>query len=274
MARASLRGEPAKDPSAPIHDGLETILLTEYFEELKNLKGKEAPVKAILGGRTPEQAAAELVKSTKLKNRAEMSQDDPMIQLARLLEEPGRRLRKKREDLIGSLETSAAEKIAQYRYVLFGDADYPDATSTPRVEFGTVKGYTDRAGTPQPYAATLGGLFYRRSNEGPYQAPPRWVESQPALNLVTPLDFVSTCDIGGGDAGSPTVNRAAELVGVTFDGNLESLPNTYLYVEEQARAVHVAVQGIAEALEKVYHASPLLRELGVSRHTAGAESGL
>jgi hypothetical protein len=274
MARASLRGEPAKDPSAPIHDGLETILLTEYFEELKNLKGKEAPVKAILGGRTPEQAAAELVKSTKLKNRAEMSQDDPMIQLARLLEEPGRRLRKKREDLIGSLETSAAEKIAQYRYVLFGDADYPDATSTPRVEFGTVKGYTDRAGTPQPYAATLGGLFYRRSNEGPYQAPPRWVESQSALNLVTPLDFVSTCDIGGGDAGSPTVNRAAELVGVTFDGNLESLPNTYLYVEEQARAVHVAVQGIAEALEKVYHASPLLRELGVSRHTAGAESGL
>jgi Peptidase S46 len=89
------------------------------------------------------------------------------------------------------------------------------------------------------------------------------VESQAALHLVTPLDFVSTCDIGGGDAGSPTVNRAGELVGVIFDGNLESLPNTYLYVEEQARAVHVAVQGIAEALEKVYHAGPLLGELGV-----------
>ena len=139
-------------------------------------------------------------------------------------------------------------KIAQYRYILFGDADYPDATSTPRVEFGTVKGYTDRAGTPQPFAATLGGLFFRRANEGPYQAPPRWVQSQTALDLVTPLDFVSTCDIGGGDSGSPTVNRTGELVGVIFDGNLESLPNTYLYVEEQARAVHVAVQGIAEAV--------------------------
>jgi hypothetical protein len=262
IARELVRGEPVKDPIGSIHNGLETILLTQYLEELKSLKGKEAPVKAILGGRTPEQAAEELVKSTKLKNGAEMSQDDPMIQLARLLDEPGRRLRKKREDLIGSLETSAAEKIAQYRYELFGDAEYPDATSTPRVEFGTVKGYTDRAGTPQPYAATLGGLFYRRSNEGPYQAPARWLESQPTLNLVTPLDFVSTCDIGGGDYGSPTVNRAGELVGVAFDGNLESLPNTYLYVEEQARAVHVAVQGIAEALDKVYHATPLLRELG------------
>ena len=273
IARQLVRGEPAKDPTGSIHDGLETILLTQYFEELKSLKGKEAPAKAILGGQTPAQAAEELVKSTKLKNGADRRQlansDDAMIHLARLLDEPGKRLRKKRDDLIGSLETSAAEKIAQYRYLLFGDADYPDATSTPRVEFGTVKGYTDRAGTPQPYAATLGGLFYRRANEGPYQAPPRWLESQVALNLVTPLDFVSTCDIGGGDYGSPTVNRAGELVGVIFDGNLESLPNTYLYVEEQARAVHVAVQGIAEALEKVYHTTPLLRELGV-----GAGGGL
>jgi hypothetical protein len=262
MARELVRGEPVKEPGLRMHDGLETILLTQYFEELKNLKGKDAPVKAILGGQTPEQAAEELVKSTKLKNSAVMTPDDPMIRLAQFLEEPGKGLRKKREDLIGSLETSAAERIAQYRYVLFGDADYPDATSTPRLEFGTVKGYTDRAGTPQPYAATLGGLFYRRANEGPYQAPSRWLDSQATLNLITPLDFVSTCDIGGGDYGSPTVNRAGELVGVVFDGNLESLPNTYLYVEEQARAVHVAVQGIAEALDKVYRATPLLRELG------------
>ena len=280
IARELVRGQPAKDSSGPIHEGLETILLTGYLEELKNLKGKEAPVKAILGGQTPQQAAEELVKSTILKHATErrklaashadvMSSDDGMIRLALLLDEPGRRLRKKRQDLIGSLETSAAEKIAQYRYVLFGDAEYPDATSTPRVEFGTVKGYTDRAGTPQPYAATLGGMFYRRTNEGPYQAPSHWLESEPMLNLVTPLDFVSTCDIGGGDYGSPTVNRAGELVGVIFDGNLESLPNTYLYVEEQARAVHVAVQGIVEALDKVYHATPLLRELGVETERRG-----
>jgi hypothetical protein len=275
MARELVREEPLTDPGGSIREGLETILLAQYLEELKNLKGKEAPVKAILGGRTPEQAAEELVKSTTLKNAAERRQlaanradvtnsEDRMIRLALLLDEPGRRLRKRREDLIGSLETSAAEKIAQYRYALFGDAEYPDATSSPRVEFGTVKGYTDRAGTPQPYAATLGGLFYRRSGEGPYQAPSRWVESERMLNLITPLDFVSTCDIGGGDYGSPTVNRAGELVGVIFDGNLESLPNTYLYVEEQARAVHVAVEGIAEALEKVYRTTPLLHELGVS----------
>jgi hypothetical protein len=84
-----------------------------------------------------------------------------------------------------------------------------------------------------------------------------------SLDEVTALDFVSTCDIGGGEAGSPTVNTKGELVGIVFDGNLESLPSTYLYTEEQARAVHVAAQGIVEALTKVYQATDLLKELGI-----------
>jgi hypothetical protein len=166
--------------------------------------------------------------------------------------------------VIQSLETTAAEKIAQYRFKLFGAAEYPDATSTPRVEFGTVKGYVDRAGVPAPYAATFSGLYYRVNDAGPYSVPKRWVDGKASLDLVTPLDFVSTCDIGSGDYGSPVVNRAGELVGVTFDGNLESLPDTYLYTSEGARAVHVAAQGIAEALEKIYKAAPLLKELGIA----------
>jgi hypothetical protein len=91
------------------------------------------------------------------------------------------------------------------------------------------------------------------------------VDAREALNAVTPLDFVSTCDIGGGDYGSPVVNRAGELVGVTFDGNLESMPDTYLYTSEGARAVHVAGQGIVEALEKIYKATGVLKEVARSQ---------
>jgi hypothetical protein len=261
IARQLVRGEPVADTEVSLGNAAETILLTQYFEEVKSLKGKDAVPKSILNGQTARQAAEALVQSTRLNRHAVMNSDDAMIHLALLLEEPARRLRKKREEVIGSLEASAAEKIAQYRYLLFGDAEYPDATFTPRVEFGTVKGYTDRAAVPQPYAATFGGLFYRQNGQAPYQAPQRWLDSKAALNLVTPLDFVSTCDIGGGEHGGPTVNRAGELVGLIFDGNLESLPNTYLYMDEQARAVHVAVQGIVESLEKVYRAQPLLKEL-------------
>jgi hypothetical protein len=273
VARQLIRGE-APDLESQVNEAVEIVLITQYLEELKALGEKQAPVKSILAGKTPAQTAESLVKSSKLKEVAGRRQlvssrdaarksDDGMIRLALLLDEPARRIRKKRDELIGTLETSAIEKIAQYRFRLFGAAEPPDATGTPRVEYGVVKGYKDRAGVTMPYAATFGGLYYRKDNQGPYQVPQSWLDAKSTLNLVTPLDFVSTCDIGGGDYGSATVNRAGKLVGVTFDGNLESLPDVYLYSEEQARAVHVSARGIAEALEKVYKAGGLLQELGV-----------
>lgn len=252
-ARQMIRAPEDRNQAAPSPDALEILLLTQYLEELKSLvdKGdKEVPLKAILGGKSPAEVAGELVKTGQVKS------------LAQLLEEPAKRLRKKREELLGSLDTTASEKIEQYRLQIFKETEYPDATGTPRVQFGVVKSYTDRAGVAMPYASTFSGLFYRQDNEGPYQVPKKWVDLKSQLNQVTPLDFVSTCDIGGGDPGSPVVNRAGELVGVTFDANLENLPGMYLYTDEQARAVHVAAEGIVEALRKVYQAQPLLKEIG------------
>jgi hypothetical protein len=273
IARQIVRSEPV-DQGISINEHVEILMLTAYLQELQKLGDKETPLKKILDGKTPQQAADAFVKSSKLANPSDRTNnpEDGMIHLAMLLDPPAKKLRKKHDDVIQSLETSAAEKIAQYRFRLFGAAEYPDATSTPRVEFGTVKGYLDRAGVPAPYAATFSGLYYRVNNAGPYAVPKRWVDGRAALNLVTPLDFVSTCDIGSGDYGSPVVNRAGELVGVTFDGNLESLPDTYLYTSEGARAVHVAAQGIVEALEKIYKAAALLRELGIATGETGSSA--
>jgi len=248
-ARREVRKEAPDAANAPLPQPLEILFLTKYLEELKALGDKQVPLKSVLGSKTPQEAAEAYVKSGNVK------------ELAQALDEPARRLAKKHEEIIGSLEASAAEKIAQYRFKLFGAADYPDATGTPRVEFGEVKGYTDRAGVPMPYASTFSGLYYRENKSDPYLVPKPWLDLKPELSVTVPLDFVSTCDIGGGDFGSPTVNRAGELVGVMFDGNLESLPDVYLYSDEQARAVHVAAGGIAEALEKIYKASALLHEL-------------
>jgi hypothetical protein len=260
---------------APIDDALEVLLLSQYFEELKTLGEKEAPLKSVLQGRTAQQAAEAFVHGTKLKDveeRRRLATDsnamakasDPMIHLAQLLDPPARKLRKKYEDSIEVLEASSAEKIAQYRFQVMGATDYPDATFTPRVAFGAVKSYRDKTEAPLPYATTFGGMYHRAGKDAPYILPPAWVAAKPSLDLVTPFNFVSTCDITGGNSGSPTVNAKGELVGIVFDGNIESLPLTYLYSEEQARAVHVASQGIVEALRKVYHAAGLLHELGVN----------
>jgi hypothetical protein len=236
---------------------------------------KAVPLKSILAGATPAQAAEKMVKASTLKDpaarkalaanrEAALKSGDPVIALAQAIDANALRLRKQHDDIIGTLEVSSTEKIAQFRLKLFGAADYPDGTGTPRVEFGVVKGYTDRAGVPQPYAATFSGLYYRKDNEGPWLVPQRWIDVRDTLNPVTQLTFVSTADIGGGDYGSAAVNQRGELVGVTFDGNLESLPVTYLYSDEQARAVHVDVRGIVESLDRVYKAAGLLKELGAT----------
>ena len=276
IARQIVRGE--KPDAGPVASAaVETLLIAQYLEELKALGDKHAPVKALLGNKTPQQAAEEYVSTSKLRDPAERTKagpksEDGMIRLAKILDDAARKLGKKHEEVIGALETSAAEKIAGYRLQLFGAADYPDGTSTPRVSYGVLKGYKDRAAFPAPFADTFSGLFYRRSKEEAYQVPKRWVDSMNQLDNVAPLDFVSTCDVGGGVAGSPTVNRKGEFVGVVFDSNLESLPGTYLYTEEQARAVHVAALGIVEALSKVYGAGGLLGELGVKTAASATSS--
>src|ERR1035437_5697623 len=283
MARQIVRSEPLDDPGDAVNAELETMMLTQYLAELAGLGlgEKELPLKPILAGATPAVAAEKMVKASMLKdadwrkamaaNRdAALQSRDPVIALAAAIDAPALRLRKQHDDIIGTLEVSATEKIAQFRLKLFGAADYPDGTGTPRIEFGIVKGYTDRAAVAQPYAATFSGLYYRKDNEGPWQVPQRWVEARETLNPVTPLNFVSTADIGGGDYGSAAINQRGELVGVTFDGNLESLPVTYLYSDEQARAVHVDVRGIVEALDRVYKAAELLKELGATPARGGS----
>jgi hypothetical protein len=254
--------EETFESRAPIDEGVEIALLGLYLEELKSLGEKDVPLKAILQGRTPQQAAEAIVKGTRLKDVAgrKYAADDPMIQLAQALDAPARKIRKKYEDSIESLEASSLAKIAQYRFKVMGAADYPDANFTLRVAFGVVKAYRDKTEAPAPWATTFGGLYHRAGKEEPYLLPPSWVDAKPRLDPITPFNFVSTSDIRDG---GPTVNAKGEITGILLDGNIESLPAMYLYSEEQARAVHVASQGIVEALKTVYRAPELLRELGM-----------
>ena len=217
----------------------------------------DAGVKAVLEARFQEEIRA--LKDKSLKDKPRKPQKE--AQQEEKLEDARARLVKRHRETIEALETSAAERIAQYRYRIFGDADYPDATGTPRITFGVVKAYRDRTEAPVPYATTFGGLFHLAGTIDPYKLPQRWADGKALLDLVTPMNFASTCDITSGASG-PVVNRKGELVGFTFDGNLESIPLTYLYSDETARAVHVATQGIAEALRLLYKAPGLLEELG------------
>lgn len=154
------------------------------------------------------------------------------------------------------------------------DLRYPDATFTLRLAYGTVKGYPFN-GTVAPPRTTLYGLYDRSAGFGgyaPFDLPPRFVKEKDALVLSTPLNFVSTADIIGGNSGSPVVNRDGELVGLIFDGNIESLVGRFVYDGRANRAVAVHPGAITEALAKVYGAAPLVAELQ-GRPCSGTLSG-
>ena len=153
--------------------------------------------------------------------------------------------------------------IAHAQFALQGAKSYPDATFTLRLGYGTVKGYPED-GKPVAPITTLAGLYQRADehhNHPPFDLPQRWYDKKGALDLDTPLNFVSDCDVVGGNSGSPTVNRDNEFVGIIFDGNIESLPGDYTFDESVNRAVSVDSAGIIECLRKVYGVNALVDEL-------------
>jgi hypothetical protein len=262
--------------TAPISSALEELVLATYFQLLeRELGADDSTVKAALAGRTPEEAAHYYVSTSKIQDVAERKRlahdvdamkksKDGMIQLALILDAPARKYRKEYEDKVESVITSSAAKIAQARYAVYGSNEYPDATFSPRLAYGPVKGYTGLDGRAVPYATTFAGLYRHATGKEPFRLPASWIKAAAALDLDlnTPFDFVTTADTHGGNSGSPTVNTKGELIGILFDGNIEGLQNRYLYTEEQARSVHVASNAIIEALRKVYHADRIVSEIG------------
>jgi len=168
-----------------------------------------------------------------------------------------------RQKLENQIAAPAKAIINQARFDVYGKALYPDATFTLRLSFGTVKGY--EAGTTLvPPKTTFNGLFERNvafDNQPPFDLPNRWLEAKSRLDLDTPINFVCTADIIGGNSGSPVLNRDAEVVGVVFDGNIESLPGNYWFDERVNRCVSVHSAGMLEAIEKVYGETDLIKEL-------------
>ncbi len=261
---------------APIYPDLETAKLTDSLSYLLERAGtNNGLVKQIMDDMSPAARASALVSGTKLADvlvrktlaaggqSAIEASDDPMIALARLVDGPSRKLRKTYETNVKEPLRQAYAEIARARFAIEGESTYPDATFTLRLAFGQVKGYEEQGKQIPPWT-TIGGMYPHAAEHGdlpPFELPERWVKDKNKLDLDTPLNFVSTADIIGGNSGSPVINRAGEVVGLIFDGNIQSLVLDFAYTDEQARATSVHSSAIVEALRKIYNASDLADEL-------------
>ncbi|HXT40408.1 MAG TPA: S46 family peptidase [Candidatus Angelobacter sp.] len=259
----------------PIYDDLEQLLLSDSLTFLVGKLGYSDPLaQKILAGKSPQERASELVRGTKIRDvalrkklykegkEAVDAAHDPMIELARLVDSDARAVRKIIETQ-SEIKQQAQAQISKARFAIEGTSTYPDATFTLRLAYGTVKGY-DENGQHIPFQTTMAGLYERgaeHGNQPPFDIPPRWIKRKSRLDLKTPLNFVCTADIIGGNSGSPVVNRKGEFVGIIFDGNIQSLVLDFAFTDTQARAVSVCSQSIIEALRKVYDAKELADEL-------------
>jgi len=259
--------------AAPIYDELEIAMLGWSLTRMREELTADHPVvQKVFGQKSPEELARELVTGTRLKDpklRAELfaggkakidALKDPMLEFVRSFDAEARAVRKTWEDEVEGPQKKASELIAKARFEAYGTSAYPDATFTLRISYGQVKGYQENGKEVKPFT-TLAGAFTRHTGRDPFALPKSWLDAKSKLNGEVKFDFATDNDIIGGNSGSPVVNKDGELVGLVFDGNIQSLGGDYGFDEAVNRTVAVNSEAIIEALDKIYGAKRLVDEL-------------
>ncbi len=260
----------------PVYPDLEQVRLSFALERMREYLGPDnAIVKQALGKESPDERAKGLISGSTLGDpkvrlalfeggtTAVAASKDPMIALARLIDDEARRLRKIYENEVQVPEQRAQQAIADARFKVYGTSIYPDATFTLRLSYGAVMGWMEDGQRVDPFTR-LGRQYERATGSWPFALPERWVDAKPRLDMNTPVNFSTNNDIVGGNSGSPVVNAKGEVVGLIFDGNIHSISGSYWFDEEKNRSVAVHTAYIRTALQDVYGASELAKELGIT----------
>jgi hypothetical protein len=268
--------------TAPIYKSLERAELADSLAEMKEKMPDNPVVNRVLDGKTPAELGQYLIDNTKLDDVAFRKQlyeggkaavdasADPLIKVMKEIEPDARQVRKQYDDEIDAVVRQDGAAVAKIRFATGGTATYPDATFTLRLSYGVMRGYTENGegttpkGTKLPYFTTFRGAYQHAADHGnkdPYKLADSWINAKSRIKLDTPLNAVETADIIGGNSGSPVINRAGELVGIIFDGNIQSLPWNFVYDDTIGRSLQVDSRGILEALRDIYGAKSLADEL-------------
>jgi hypothetical protein len=258
----------------PVYPDLEEVKLSFSLERMREWLGPDDPlVRSGLGKQSPDAVARALISGSRLADPALRlalyeggqaaidASDDPMIRLARQVDPVARDVRKRFEDEVEGPTKAGQEAIAKARFVALGTDIYPDATFTLRLTYGRVQGWEEKGKPVAPFTV-LQTAFDRATGQDPFRLPQSWLDAAPTIDLKgTRANFVTTLDIIGGNSGSPIVDASGDIVGLIFDGNIHSISGSYWFDARQNRSIGVHPDFIRTALEKVYKADGILKEL-------------
>ncbi|HXI49734.1 MAG TPA: S46 family peptidase, partial [Steroidobacteraceae bacterium] len=257
----------------PVYPEFEEMTLSFSLERMREWLGPDHPVvRRLMSKESPDELATRLIAETKLDDAAfrkklwdggktaVAASHDPMIELVRSIDADARRVRKQYEDEVEAPIAAASRRIAAARFSAYGTNTYPDATFTLRLNYGAVQGWIENGAAVDPFTH-LDRAFERATGSSPFKIPASWMRVKDQLDMNTPFCISTNNDIVGGNSGSPLIDAAGKFVGLMFDGNIHSIAGRYWFNPANNRAVGVHPAIIREALEKVYGAKELLREL-------------
>lgn len=268
---------------APIYKEFEIAFLKYGLTKFREDLSPDHPlVKKLLGNKSPEQVATELIKGTKLQelkmnakgepvgglrktlwdadSKTIAASKDPLIKFVASFDAEVRAARKKLEEEVQGPLKKQEERLAKARFAVYGTENYPDATFTLRLSYGRVVGWNEN-GTPVAPFTDIGGAYTRHTGAEPFALPKSWLAAKTKVNLKTPFNLITNNDIIGGNSGSPMVNKNGEVVGLVFDGNIHSLGGEFGFDEKLNRTVAVHSQALLEALDNVYPAKHIAAEI-------------
>jgi len=283
---AKYKGEMLAQTQAAIFpekfdDKLQYKMLILNVELIATMLGdNNAIVKDLTGGKKGRDAADYILSKSSCVNKeavkklvdggaaAILGSSDPLIQFSKVAVEKGREYAIQMRDITNK-ENDIVQVLGRALFEVYGTSIPPDATFTLRISDGVVQGYNYN-GTTAPEYTTFYGLYDRWASFGkksPWDLPEKWINRPADFDLETPMVFVSTNDIIGGNSGSPVINKNAEVVGLAFDGNIESLPGQFIFTTETNRTVSVHSAGIKEAVKDLYQFKRLSKELEAGKIT-------
>ncbi|MDR2560274.1 MAG: S46 family peptidase, partial [Holophagales bacterium] len=255
----------------------EITALASALERAQKELGSHPLVKSALNGRSPKDVAKAAIEGTKLAQPAArkalldggraaiQASKDPLLAIAvnvQKIQANVRQVQARSQETI----SEHAPRIAKARFAVYGKEIYPDATGTLRLTYGAVETYNANGTKIQPFT-TFYGLYDRHigwggnsaaAENGSWTLPERWLQMKDKLDLSTPINFVHTVDTIGGNSGSPVLNTKGEIVGLLFDGIIESLPNNYYYDDKFNRSVSVDIRAVLESLNNIYDAAHIV----------------
>ncbi len=242
-----------------------------YYERL----GEENPLmQNFLNGRRGNEAVEYLLKNSGIETAASVQNfvkqnperikksDDPFIRFTVDFKKQYDALKIKNNKLQAQEEINN-QLMGKALYEVYGETIPPDATGTLRISDGVISSYPYNGTIAPPYTTFYGVLekYHAFGKKFPFNLPSFWEDLPAEFDLGTPLDFISTNDIIGGNSGSPVVNKNLEIIGLAFDGNYESLSNKYIYTTEANRTISVHSAGMIEAIRDLYKLNRLSDEL-------------